>query len=65
MTLDGTENEGHQTLRTMLWADGLPVALYREDKASVGRAAELCQTLVAPFMDFVAKPLTTNTRRIC
>ena len=29
--------------------------LYREDKVSLGRAAELCQTPVAAFMDFAAK----------
>jgi predicted HTH domain antitoxin len=29
--------------------------LYREDKVSLGRAAELCQTPLAAFMDFVAK----------
>ncbi len=29
--------------------------LYREDKVSLGRAAELCETPLAAFMDFVAK----------
>jgi len=29
--------------------------LYREDKVSLGRAAELCQTPLAVFMDFAAK----------
>jgi predicted HTH domain antitoxin len=29
--------------------------LYREDKVSLGRAAELCQTPLAAFMDFAAK----------
>ena len=33
----------------------LALELYREDKASLGRAAELSQTPVAAFMDFAAK----------
>jgi predicted HTH domain antitoxin len=33
----------------------LALELYREDKVSLGRAAELCQTPSAAFMDFVAK----------
>ncbi len=33
----------------------LALELYREDKVSLGRAAELCQTPLAVFMDFVAK----------
>lgn len=33
----------------------LALELYREDKVSIGRAAELCQTPLAAFMDFVAK----------
>jgi predicted HTH domain antitoxin len=33
----------------------LALELYREDKISLGRAAELCQTPVATFMDFAAK----------
>ena len=33
----------------------LAVELYREDKISLGRAAELCQTPLAAFMDFAAK----------
>jgi predicted HTH domain antitoxin len=33
----------------------LALELYREDKISLGRAAELCQTPVAAFMDFAAK----------
>jgi predicted HTH domain antitoxin len=33
----------------------LALELYREDKISLGRAAELCQTPVAAFMDFTAK----------
>ncbi len=33
----------------------LALELYREDKVSLGRAAELCQTPLASFMDFAAK----------
>ena len=33
----------------------LALELYREDKVSLGRAAELCETPLAAFMDFVAK----------
>ncbi len=33
----------------------LAVELYREDKLSLERAAELCQTPLAAFMDFAAK----------
>jgi predicted HTH domain antitoxin len=33
----------------------LAVELYREDKVSLERAAELCQTPLAAFMDFAAK----------
>ncbi len=33
----------------------LALELYREDKVSLERAAELCQTPLAVFMDFVAK----------
>jgi predicted HTH domain antitoxin len=33
----------------------LALELYREDKVSLGRAAELCQTPLAAFMDFGAK----------
>ena len=33
----------------------LALELYREDKISLGRAAELCQTPLVAFMDFVAK----------
>ncbi|HUJ40234.1 MAG TPA: UPF0175 family protein [Candidatus Acidoferrales bacterium] len=33
----------------------LALELYREDKISLGRAAELCQTPLAMFMDFAAK----------
>ncbi|MGH9439832.1 MAG: UPF0175 family protein [Terriglobia bacterium] len=33
----------------------LALELYREDKVSLGRAAELCHTPVAAFMDFAAR----------
>ena len=33
----------------------LALELYREDKVSLGRAAELCQTPLAAFLDFAAK----------
>ena len=33
----------------------LALELYREDRISLGRAAELCLTPVAAFMDFAAK----------
>jgi predicted HTH domain antitoxin len=33
----------------------LALELYREEKVSMGRAAELCQTPLAAFMDFAAK----------
>ncbi len=33
----------------------LALELYREDKVSLGRAAELCETPLAAFMDFAAK----------
>jgi len=33
----------------------LALELYREEKVSLGRAAELCQTPLAEFMDFVAQ----------
>ncbi len=33
----------------------LALELYREDKVSMGRAAELCLTPLAAFMDFAAK----------
>jgi predicted HTH domain antitoxin len=32
----------------------LALELYREDKVSLGRAAELCETPLAAFMEFVA-----------
>jgi len=33
----------------------LALELYREDKVSQGRAAELCETPLVAFMDFAAK----------
>ena len=33
----------------------LALELYREEKVSLGRAAELCQTPLSAFMDFAAK----------
>jgi len=33
----------------------LALELYREDRVSLERAAELCETPLAVFMDFVAK----------
>lgn len=33
----------------------LALELYREDRVSLGRAAELCGTPLAAFMDFAAK----------
>ncbi|MBZ5525035.1 MAG: UPF0175 family protein [Acidobacteriia bacterium] len=33
----------------------LALELYREDKISLGRAAELCQTPLVAFIDFVTK----------
>jgi predicted HTH domain antitoxin len=32
----------------------LALELYREDKVSLGRAAELCETTLATFMEFAA-----------
>lgn len=33
----------------------LALELFREDKVSMGRAAELCQTPIAVFMEFAAE----------
>ena len=53
-----------ELLRVANWEGGsvsqeaarlLALELYREDKVSLGRAAELCQTPLATFMDFAAK----------
>jgi len=33
----------------------LALELFREEKVSLGRAAELCETAVADFVDFAAK----------
>jgi predicted HTH domain antitoxin len=41
----------------------LALELYREDKVSMGRAAPLCQTPLAAFMDFVAKHGVPPLRR--
>jgi predicted HTH domain antitoxin len=41
-----------------LWEEAarlLALELYREDKVSLGRAAELCQTPLAAFLEFAAK----------
>jgi predicted HTH domain antitoxin len=46
--LDG-KNLSQETARL------LALALYREDKVSLERAAELCQTPLAAFMDFAAE----------
>src|SRR5271165_6993760 len=46
----------------------LALELYREDKVSLGRAAELCQTPLAAFMDFSAQhgvPRCATALRIC
>ena len=37
----------------------LALELYREDKVSLGRAAELCHMPLAAFMDFAAKRSVT------
>jgi len=46
----------------------LALELYREHRVSLGRAAELCQTPLAAFMDFVAKhgvpPLRYDTEEL-
>ncbi len=40
----------------------LALELYREDKVSLGRAAELCHMPLAAFMDFAAKRSVTQLR---
>jgi predicted HTH domain antitoxin len=40
----------------------LALELYREARVSLGRAAELCETPVAAFMDFAAKHGVTPLR---
>ena len=45
---DRTGNLSQETARL------LALELYREDKVSLERAAELCHTPLAVFMDFVA-----------
>lgn len=46
----------------------LALELFRENKVSLGRAAELCQTPLATFMDFAAQhevsPLRYGEREI-
>jgi predicted HTH domain antitoxin len=46
--LDG-ENPSQEAARL------LALELFREEKVSLGRAAELCETPLADFMDFAAK----------
>ena len=46
--LDGTNLSGDA-------ARLLAVELFREDRVSLGRAAELCHTPLAAFMDFAAR----------
>ena len=53
-TSEGREFGGEQPLPGSR-STALALELYREDKVSLGRAAELCQTPVAAFMDFAAK----------
>ena len=43
----------------------LALELYREGKVSLGRAAELCQTPLAAFMDFAAKHGVPPLRYSC
>ena len=40
----------------------LALELYREDKVSLGSAAELCQTPLAAFIDFAAKGAVPRLR---
>lgn len=46
----------------------LALELYREEKVSLGRAAQLCQTSIAAFMDFAARhgvrPLRLNDEEL-
>lgn len=44
-----TSNRSEETARL------LALELYREDKVSLGRAAELCQMPVEQFMEFAAQ----------
>ena len=43
-----TDNLSHETAKV------LALDLFRERKISIGRAAELCETPLAAFMDFAA-----------
>jgi predicted HTH domain antitoxin len=43
-----TDNLSHETAKVVA------LDLFREGKISIGRAAELCETPVAAFMDFAA-----------
>jgi predicted HTH domain antitoxin len=45
-------DEGNVSLQA---ARLLALELYREEKVSLGRAAELCETPLAAFMDFIAQ----------
>jgi predicted HTH domain antitoxin len=46
----------------------LALELFREDKVSLGRAAELCETPLADFMEFTAKhgvaPLRLDSKEL-
>jgi len=53
-TATGCGFGGRQSLRRSRSIAGAR-KLYREDKVSLGRAAELCHTPLAAFMDFAAK----------
>ena len=39
----------------------LALELYREDRVSLGRAAELCHTPLAAFMDFAASTVSLRS----
>lgn len=47
-------NEGNVGTLSQETARLLALELYREDRISLGRAAELCDTPVAAFMEFAA-----------
>jgi predicted HTH domain antitoxin len=48
----GQFNRGNLAIET---AKLLALELFREDKISLGRAAELCQTPIEAFMEFAAE----------
>ena len=50
------DSSDYQPQPLLISFDRFAVELYREDKLSLGRAAELCQTPLAAFADFAAKP---------